>query len=204
MTRLRHLVQNCFMRPNITAALALAAALMLAASQPAQPQSYPSQTVKLVVPFVAGGGVDVVARILAPRLAEELGEPVVIENRGGAGGSLGATAVAQSAPDGYTILFGTASTHGTNPAVYAKLPYDPVRDFTPIVLCTLSPSVLVVPPTLPVKSATELIALARAKPGELRSPLTAPAASTISVPSCSTRWQKSRRTTSHIAAPRRH
>jgi tripartite-type tricarboxylate transporter receptor subunit TctC len=145
-------------------ALALAASLL---ALPASAQDYPNQAVKLVVPFVAGGGVDVVARIIAPKLAEELGQPVVIENRGGAGGALGAAVVAQSAPDGYTILFGTASTHGTNPAVYSKLPYDPVRDFTPIVLCTLSPSLLVVPPTLPVRSAAELIALARSKPGEL-------------------------------------
>jgi tripartite-type tricarboxylate transporter receptor subunit TctC len=133
----------------------------------AQAQDYPNQPVKLVVPFVAGGGVDVAARIIAPRLAEELGQPVVIENRGGAGGALATAAVAQSAPDGYTILFGTGSTHGTNPNVYAKLPYDPVRDFTPVVLCTMSPLLLVVPPALPVKSAVELIALARSKPGEL-------------------------------------
>ena len=142
-------------------------ALAFAGAFAAQAQDYPNQSVKLVVPFVAGGGVDVVARIIAPRLAEELGQPVVIENRGGAGGALATAAVAQSAPDGYTILFGTGSTHGTNPNVYPKLPYDPVRDFTPIVLCTMSPLLLVVPPTLPVKSAAELIALARSKPGEL-------------------------------------
>jgi tripartite-type tricarboxylate transporter receptor subunit TctC len=144
--------------------LALVASLWAA---PAAAQDFPSQAVKLVVPFVAGGGVDVAARIIAPRLAEELGQPVIIENRGGAGGALGAAAVAQAAPDGYTILFGTASTHGTNPALYARLPYDPVRDFTPIIVCTTSPSVLVVPPTLPVNTAAELIALARSKPGEL-------------------------------------
>src|SRR4051794_37779107 len=88
-------------------------ALISAGALPAQAQDYPNQTVKLVVPFVAGDGVDVVARIIAPRLAEELGQSVIIENRGGPGGSLGALAVAQAPPDGYTILFGTASTHGT-------------------------------------------------------------------------------------------
>jgi tripartite-type tricarboxylate transporter receptor subunit TctC len=151
-------------RRVVPCTLALAASLL---APPTFAQGYPNQAVKLVVPFVAGGGVDVAARIIAPKLAEELGQPVVIENRGGAGGALGAAAVAQAAPDGYTILFGTASTHGTNPAIYAKLPYDPVRDFTPIIICTTSPSLLVVPPTLPVKSAAELIALARSKPGEL-------------------------------------
>jgi tripartite-type tricarboxylate transporter receptor subunit TctC len=147
--------------------LAVALAALICMAPQAQAQTYPSQTVKIVVPFVAGGGVDVVARIIAPRLAEELGQSVIIENRGGAGGSLGATAVAQSPPDGYTLLLGTGSTHGTNFIVYSKLPYDPVRDFTPVVLCTTSPLLLVVPPTLPAKSAEEFIAYARSKPGEL-------------------------------------
>src|SRR5882724_13489307 len=119
------------------------AALLVALGAPAaQAQDYPTQTVKIVVPFVAGGGVDVVARIVAPRLGEELGQPVIIENRGGAGGMLGAAAVAQSPPDGYTLLVGTGSTHGTNSSVYSHLPYDPVRDFTPIVLISSSPLLL--------------------------------------------------------------
>jgi tripartite-type tricarboxylate transporter receptor subunit TctC len=154
------MIMDCVARSGLALSLLLAGALSAAA------QDYPHQAVKLVVPFVAGGGVDVVARIIAPRLAEELGQPVIIENRGGAGGALGAAAVAQSPPDGYTILFGTGSTHGTNPAVYPKLPYDPVRDFTPIVLCTTSPLLLIAPPSLPAKTASDLIALARAKPGE--------------------------------------
>lgn len=128
---------------------------------------YPTQTVKVVVPFVAGGGVDIVARIIAPRLSEALGQSVVIENRGGAGGALGATAVAQSPPDGYTLLLGTGSTHGTNSSLYARLSYDPVRDFVPIALLSTSPLVLVANPAVPVKSATDLIALAKAKPGQL-------------------------------------
>ena len=98
-----------------------AALLAIGLAPAARAQDYPNQTIKIVVPFPPGGGVDVVARVIAPRLSEELGQSVIIENRGGAGGSLGATAVAQSPPDGYTLLLGTGSTHGTNPSVYAKL-----------------------------------------------------------------------------------
>lgn len=141
--------------------------LDLAIALPANAQDYPNQTLKIVVPFVAGGGVDVVARIIAPNLSEELGQPVIIENRGGAGGMIGAAAVAQAPPDGYTLLVGTGSTHGTNSSVYSHLPYDPVRDFTPIVLISSSPLLLIVPPLLPAKSVGELIALARSKRGEL-------------------------------------
>ena len=154
------------MRPTANTVFA-AVAFVLAAGFPAQSQSYPSQTVKIVVPFPAGGGVDVVARIIAPRLSELLGQSVIVENRGGAGGSVGATYVAQAARDGYTLLLGTGSTHGTNPNVYAKLPYDPVRDFVPIVLVTSSPTLLVANNDVPAKTAAELIALAKAKPGEL-------------------------------------
>jgi tripartite-type tricarboxylate transporter receptor subunit TctC len=142
-------------------------ALDIGIPRPAKPQDYPNQTLKIVVPFVAGGGVDVVARILAPKLSEELGQSVIIENRGGAGGMLGAAAVAQSPPDGYTLLLGTGSTHGTNSNVYSRLTYDPVRDFVPIVLVSSSPLLLIVPPALPAKSVDELIALARSRPGEL-------------------------------------
>jgi len=123
--------------------------------------------VKIVVPFVAGGGVDVVARIVAPRLGEELGQSVIIENRGGAGGALGAAAVAQAPADGYTLLMGTGSTHGTNSNVYARLSYDPVRDFVPVVLLSSSPLLLIVPQASPAKSVGDLIALGRGRPGGL-------------------------------------
>jgi tripartite-type tricarboxylate transporter receptor subunit TctC len=146
---------------------ALSAVLLASALPTARAQDYPSQTLKIVVPFTPGGGVDVVARIVAPKLAEELAQTVIIENRGGAGGMLGAAAVAQSPPDGYTLLVGTGSTHGTNSNVYAKLTYDPVRDFVPVVLLTTSPLLLVVPPALPAKNVRELIALAQSKPGKL-------------------------------------
>src|SRR5438034_7817779 len=118
-------------------------ALLLGAAF-ANAQEYPNATLKIVVPFVAGGGVDVVARIIAPRLSEELGQSVIIENRGGAGGMLGAAAVAQSPPDGYTFLLGTGSTHGTNSSVYAKVSYDPVRDVVPVVQITAQQLLLVV------------------------------------------------------------
>jgi tripartite-type tricarboxylate transporter receptor subunit TctC len=143
--------------------------LLLGALPPgvAPAQDYPNQTVKIVVPFVAGGGVDVVARIVAPRLGEELGQSVIIENRGGAGGALGAAAVAQAPADGYTLLIGTGSTHGTNSNVYARLSYDPVRDFVPVVLLTSSPLLLIVPQASPAKSVGDLIALGRGRPGGL-------------------------------------
>ena len=148
------------------AAVAGVAFLVVAGALPASAQTYPNQPVKIVVPFTAGGGVDQVARIIAPKLGEVLGQPIVIENRGGAGASLGAAAVASAPPDGYTLLLGTGSTHGTNSSVYPKLSYDPVRDFVPVVQVTTSPLVLIVPPGMPVKSVEDLIALARSKPGE--------------------------------------
>ena len=149
--------------PGLLAALSLA----VVGHHSANAQDYPAQTIKIVVPFAPGGGVDVVARLIAPRLGEELGATVIIENRAGAGGMVGAAAVAQSAADGYTLLLGTGSTHGTNPNVYSKLSYDPVRDFVPVVLVSSLPFLLVVPPSLAAKSVAELIALARNKPGEM-------------------------------------
>jgi len=141
--------------------------LLLFAAVPARTQNYPTQTVKIIVPFTAGGGVDVVARMITPSLSEELGQSVIIENRGGAGGVLGATAVAQAPADGYTLLFGTGSPHGTNPSLYSHLSYDPVKDFIPIVLVSSSPLLLVISPALPARSVSELISVARSRPGEL-------------------------------------
>jgi tripartite-type tricarboxylate transporter receptor subunit TctC len=154
------------MRRNVCSVYAFAVALFFAGSGTAA-ADYPSQTIKIIVPFPPGGGVDVVARIIAPRLSELLGQSVIVENRGGAGGSVGATAVAHAPRDGYTLLLGTTSTHGTNPNVYTKLGYDPVRDFVPIALITSAPLVLVANNAVPVKTAADLIALARTKPGEL-------------------------------------
>jgi tripartite-type tricarboxylate transporter receptor subunit TctC len=147
--------------------LAALAALAIAAANSADAQQYPSQIIKIVVPFTAGGAVDVVARIIAPKLSEALGQPVIIENKGGAGGVLGATTVAQAAPDGYTLLVGTVSTQGTNSAVYTKLSYDPVRDFAPVVLLSKSPLLMEARPTLPAKNVREFIALAKSEPGKI-------------------------------------
>lgn len=157
-------------RPNSFRAIAGALAAVLLtffSALPAGAQSYPTQVIKIVVPFTAGGAVDVVARIVAPKLSAALGQPVIIDNKGGAGGVLGATAVAQAAPDGYTLLVGTVSTQGTNSAVYTKLSYDPVRDFAPIVLLSKSPLVMEARPTLPVKNVTQFIALAKSEPGKI-------------------------------------
>jgi tripartite-type tricarboxylate transporter receptor subunit TctC len=129
--------------------------------------AFPERPIKIVVPFTAGGAVDVVARIIAPKLSDLLGQPVVIENRGGAGGMVGAAAVAKAPDDGYTLLVGTVSTHGTNVSVYANLDYNPVRDFAPIVLTSQSPLMMVTRPNLPAKTIGEFIALAREQPGKL-------------------------------------
>jgi len=143
-----------------------AAALLLALA-PAAAQDYPSRPITLIVPFPAGGGVDAVARIVADKLSRALGQPIVIDNRGGAGGKIGAEAAARAAPDGYTLLAASVSTHSFAPVVTPKLGYDPIKDFQPISLLALVQNVLVVNPSLPVANVSELIALARAQPGKL-------------------------------------
>lgn len=130
-------------------------------------QSYPSRPVTLIVPFPAGGVTDVVARALAVRLSTELGQPVVVENKAGASGALGSSAAAKAAPDGYTLLLGNISTFGTNAATFAKLPYDPLADFTPISLLAVQPLVVAVHPSVPAQSLADLVKLAKAKPGAL-------------------------------------
>lgn len=152
---------------GLKTAIATLAASLLVSSLPAGAQNYPNELIKIVVPFAAGGGVDLVARIFAPKLSEALGQPVIIENRSGAGGGLATAAVAKAAPNGYTFLLGTGSTHGTNSAVNTQTGYDPIRDFTPVVLVSQSPLLLVARPSLPVKSVAELIALARNERGKL-------------------------------------
>jgi len=140
------------------------AALLFAGA--VQAQEYPNRPVKMVVPFPPGGTTDVIARLLAPALAKDLGQPVIIDNRGGAGGTIGADIVAKSPPDGYSILlFHIGITYA--PALYKTLPFDPVRDFAPISLTGSAPSALVVPASLQAASLAEFIALAKAKPGAL-------------------------------------
>jgi len=145
----------------------LAAAALCAAALPAFAQSWPAKPVRIVVPYPAGGPVDVSARLLAPKLQEALGQPFLVENKPGAGGNIGADFVAKSAPDGYTIGMGAIATHAINPALMANVPYDPIRDFRHLALVVQVPNVLVVNPELPARSVKELIALAKAQPGKL-------------------------------------
>jgi tripartite-type tricarboxylate transporter receptor subunit TctC len=155
------------MRMNRLAHILALAALLATSATAALAEDYPNQPVKIIVPFAAGGGADVVARIVAQGLGDALGQSVIVENRAGAGGSLGATYVAQSPPDGYRLLMGTVSTHGTNAAVYAKLGYDPVKDFTPITLVASAPLMLIAGPQANVKSVGDLVAAAKARPEQL-------------------------------------
>src|SRR5688572_68935 len=120
---------------------------------------YPNRPVTLVVPFPAGGSTDLVARLVASKMTPVLGQQIVIENRGGAGGNIGSAAVARAEPDGYTILMGTVATHALNPALYKKMPYDAVADFTPVALLVVVPNVLVVNPDFPAQNVQELVAL---------------------------------------------
>lgn len=130
-------------------------------------QSYPVKPVRLIIPFSAGGGTDIFARLIGRKLHENMGQPFVADNRAGAAGIIGCEMVAHATPDGYTLLMGTTGTHTTNPAVYTKLPYDPIKDFAPVSLVAESPFVLLVHPALPAKNVRELIAHAKSKPGQL-------------------------------------
>lgn len=150
----------------VTGALCLAA-LGSAAGQDPAGKNYPAKPVRIVVPYAAGGGTDALARYLAQGLERRLGQPFIIENRPGQGTATGGAYVARSAPDGYTLLAATSSTLAFNPSVYKKLPYDPLVDFSPISLVAAVPFVLVVNPSLPVGSVSDLIKLAKARPGEL-------------------------------------
>ena len=129
--------------------------------------AYPAKPVRVIVPFPPSGGSDVIARIFAPGLAAALGQPVVIDNRAGANGTVGTELAARAAPDGHTLLFNGSGTLAIHPALYEKLPYDALRDFAPVTLAVLQPHLLVVHPSLPVGSVTQLIALARTQPGKL-------------------------------------
>jgi len=137
-----------------------------ASTGPTLAQNYPNRPIRIVVPFAAGGAVDTVGRIVAAKMADHLGQPVIVENRTGAGGNIGADAVAKSAPDGYTLLL-TTSGHAITPALYRAVPYDAVKDFTPVSQVLATTFVLVASPKLPVNSIAEVIALAKSKPGGL-------------------------------------
>ncbi|EJJ24956.1 Bug family tripartite tricarboxylate transporter substrate binding protein [Rhizobium sp. CF142] len=145
--------------------LALGLGLLAAATgTAASAQSYPDRSITMIVPFAAGGSTDVVARIVAQKMSEDLGQQVIVQNVAGAGGNLGADNVARAAPDGYTILMGTVATHALNPLILKSTPYDAEKDFAPISLLVIVPNVLVVNPELPAKNVQELIALLKADP----------------------------------------
>jgi tripartite-type tricarboxylate transporter receptor subunit TctC len=145
-------------------AFALAA---LAFAGAAAAQAYPSKPIRVIVPFAAGGTSDILARFIGPKLTEAWGQPVIIENRTGANGNVGADYVAKSAPDGYTVLLADIGAIAISPSVYPTLPYDPVKDFSPVVMVSYSPHILAVHPSVPVSNVKELIAYAKARPGQL-------------------------------------
>jgi tripartite-type tricarboxylate transporter receptor subunit TctC len=151
--------------PGLMLALLIAAAT---GTGQAQAPSYPDRPIRLVVPFPPGGGADSTARTLAQKMGERLGQPMVIDNRPGANGLVGTDAVAKAAPDGYTLLMTDRGALGVNPSLYARLPYDPRKDFAPIGIAVDGPYVLVVSPALGVNSLAELVALGRARPGAIR------------------------------------
>jgi tripartite-type tricarboxylate transporter receptor subunit TctC len=150
--------------------LVSAAPLTLAQAQP-QPQPYPTRLIRFVVPYPPGGPLDAIARMLAEKMREGLGQQVIVDNRPGAGGNLGADMVAKAAPDGYTIVMGAVATHAINPTLFAKMPYDPVRDFAPVSLVASVPNVLVINPEVAARHGIatlgDLVAYTRAHPGQL-------------------------------------
>lgn len=145
-----------------------AAALALAALfSPVLAQNYPTKPIRMIVPFPPGGTTDILARVAGQKITEAFGQQVIVDNRPGAGGNIGTELVAKSAPDGYTLLTDPGSTLTINPSLYAKLPYDVLKDFAPVTIIAAVPNLLVVHPSLPVKSVRDLIILAKARPGQL-------------------------------------
>jgi len=162
----QHPDQPDFDRRRVLAATAAGAAVAAFAG-PSFAQSFPTHPIRMVVPFPAGGPTDIVARPIAAMLSEALGQQVIVDNRGGAGGSIGADIVAKAPADGYTLLMGTVGTHAINPSLYRKLPYDAVEDFTALGLVASAPVAIVVHPSAPYKSVGELIAAAKREPGSI-------------------------------------
>src|SRR6478752_3600136 len=142
-----------------------AVALLIAAS--AYAQSYPAKPLHLIVPFPPGGGNDTVARAIAQQIGPDLGQPVVIDNKPGAGGAVGAELAAKAPSDGYTLFLAGVGSHAVNPNLHRKLPYDAIKDFTPVTLIASAPSVLVVNPSVPARTVAEFTAYAKANPGKL-------------------------------------
>jgi tripartite-type tricarboxylate transporter receptor subunit TctC len=153
--------------PLIRFLLAAAPGVMICWNTPLHAQAYPAKPIRYIIPFPPGGGQDLVGRALAPRLSEALGQQVLIDNRPGGGTVLGAEQAARSAPDGYTIFMGSNTSLTINPNLHAKLPYDPVRDFAPITRIAIAANMLVVHPSLPVRTVKEFVAFARVRPEQL-------------------------------------
>lgn len=149
------------------AAAACAAVAVALAAQPAAAQSYAAKPIRVIIAQAPGSATDVVSRIIANKLQESLQQPIIIDARPGAGGTLGTEVAAKAPADGYTLFMANNSTHGSNPALYARLPYDAVKDFAPIIFAAATPYVLSVHPSLPVTSVKQLVALAKSKPGQL-------------------------------------
>ena len=148
--------------------LPFSACLFAAASlAPALAQEYPTKPIRFIAPNLPGGPTDILARIVGQKLTESMGQPVIVENRAGAAGNIGTEIAAKAPPDGYTLVTGNNATFGANVSLYKRLGFDPIKDFTPVVLVATQPNILVVHPSLPAKSVKELIALAKARPGEL-------------------------------------
>jgi tripartite-type tricarboxylate transporter receptor subunit TctC len=147
--------------------IAFAAAALLGGLHSAQAQNWPAKPIRFIVPFTPGGGNDTIARLVGQKLSAALGQQVIVDNRAGAGGTIGAEAAARSAPDGYTMFLAGVATHGINPNLRSKLPYDAVKDFQPVSLIASAPLIVVVHPSLPVRNTRDLIALAKSKPGQV-------------------------------------
>ncbi len=159
------------MKTLLLAAALAAASIGAALAQPSSTgsgQAYPNKPVRVIVGFPAGGGVDITARIFTAKLSEIWGSPILVENRSGAGSTVAADLVAKSPPDGYTLMLVSIASHGIAPSMYSKLPYDTIKDFAPISLIGTTPNVLNVHPSLPARSVSEFIALAKANPGKIQ------------------------------------
>ncbi len=152
---------------SIRLAATLSPIFLVAVAGPALSADFPVRPIRFVVPFAAGGTSDIIGRILSARMQDSLGQSLVVDNRGGAGGTIGTDIVAKATPDGYTIVLASNGTHAIVPYLYKALPYDPIKDFAPISMVAITPTVLATNPDLPVRSVKELIALAKTKPGAL-------------------------------------
>ena len=162
--QLQRVARMSFHRTSLAILFAAVTALI---AGPVHAQAYPSKPIHIVVTFPLGGAPDILSRLIGAKMQESWGQPVIVDNKPGAGGNIGAESVARSPADGYTVVMGTVGTHAINPSLYSKMPYDPIKDFAPVIMVASTPNLLVVNPSVPARNVQELIALAKAKPGEL-------------------------------------